>query len=209
MTSLKTTYNTIKNATLPSGMIMPYAGSSAPSLWLLCDGTSYSTTTYPSLYSAIGNTYGGSGGSFNVPNFKGNIACCYNGSDGNFSTLGRTGGQESVTLSADQLPSHNHSLQDPGHSHGTQSYSHGHNIYSQTQQQIVQNDQGHVQCTTTQQVQGSGNPGNAVAQFQTGTSGSQLQGSYTYVQFDQGQFQGGGSHTNLQPYNTTDFIIKT
>jgi microcystin-dependent protein len=56
---------------VPSGAIMPFAGSTAPSGWLSADGTSYSTTAYPNLFAAIGYTYGGSGGSFNVPNAKG------------------------------------------------------------------------------------------------------------------------------------------
>ena len=36
--------------------------------WLLCDGTSYSTTDYPDLFTVIGYTFGGSNSQFNVPN---------------------------------------------------------------------------------------------------------------------------------------------
>ena len=39
--------------------------------WLLCDGTSYSTTDYPDLFAVIGYTFGGSENNFNVPNYKG------------------------------------------------------------------------------------------------------------------------------------------
>ena len=212
--SLIATYNTIVSATLPSGVIIPYAGSTIPSSWLLCDGTSYSTSTYSSLYSIIGFTYGGSGGSFQVPNFTGRIACCFNGSDGNFNTLNGTGGQAAVTLAAGDLPSHTHSVNDQGHQHGYQG-QHSHVIYSQLQQQVVQNDQGHIQCTVSgpgdsyQQCQGSGNPQQTSTAYQGAQSGCSLQQSQVNVQFDQGQFQGGGSHSNLQPYNTMYFIIKT
>lgn len=53
---------------LSTGMIMAYSTSTAPSGYLLCDGTSYSQITYSSLYSVIGSTYGGSVGTFKVPN---------------------------------------------------------------------------------------------------------------------------------------------
>lgn len=49
------------------GVIMGFAGAAAPSGWLLCNGASYSATAYPELFAAIGNTWGGSGSSFNVP----------------------------------------------------------------------------------------------------------------------------------------------
>lgn len=54
-----------------SGMITPYGGVGAPSGWLLCNGTSYSTSTYSNLFGVVGYTYGGSGSSFNVPNLTG------------------------------------------------------------------------------------------------------------------------------------------
>jgi microcystin-dependent protein len=52
------------------GMIMPYGGTTAPAGWLLCNGTSYSTTTYSALFAVIGYTYGGSGNTFAVPNMS-------------------------------------------------------------------------------------------------------------------------------------------
>jgi microcystin-dependent protein len=42
---------------MPSGVVLPFAGGSAPSGWLLCDGSSYSTTTYAKLFGIIGSTY--------------------------------------------------------------------------------------------------------------------------------------------------------
>ena len=38
------------------GMIMPYAGTTAPTGWLLCDGSTFSSTTYPQLYALLGNS---------------------------------------------------------------------------------------------------------------------------------------------------------
>ena len=50
------------------GTVTPYGGATAPTGWLLCNGTGYSTSTYVALHSLIGYTYGGSAGTFNVPN---------------------------------------------------------------------------------------------------------------------------------------------
>lgn len=51
------------------GMVFAYAGGSIPSGYLLCDGSAVSRSTYSSLFSAIGTTYGGGDGSttFNLP----------------------------------------------------------------------------------------------------------------------------------------------
>ena len=66
----------IVNSTIPAGIIMPYAGSSAPTDWLLCDGTAVSRSTYATLFAVISTTYGTGDGSttFNVPDFRGRTA---------------------------------------------------------------------------------------------------------------------------------------
>lgn len=53
-----------------TGMITAYPISTPPSGWLLCNGNSYTTSTYSSLYSLIGYSYGGSGSTFSVPNMS-------------------------------------------------------------------------------------------------------------------------------------------
>ncbi len=56
----------------PSGSIIMYGGVSAPTGYLLCDGTSYLRSAQPSLFSAIGTAYGTVDGThFNVPDFRG------------------------------------------------------------------------------------------------------------------------------------------
>ena len=54
------------------GSIVAWGGTTAPSGWLICDGTAVSRTTYADLFAAIGTTYGVGDGSstFNVPNLK-------------------------------------------------------------------------------------------------------------------------------------------
>jgi microcystin-dependent protein len=58
---------------LPSGMISPYGGTSAPTGWLLCDGSNVSRTDYASLFTAIGTAFGSGNGSttFSLPDLRG------------------------------------------------------------------------------------------------------------------------------------------
>ena len=60
-------------ASLPAGVVLHFANSSAPSGWLECNGTAVSRTTYASLFSAIGTVYGAGDGSttFNLPDLRG------------------------------------------------------------------------------------------------------------------------------------------
>ena len=55
----------------PAGTIIPCGTSTALPRTLLCDGASYSVSAYPALFAAIGYSFGGSGASFNVPDFRG------------------------------------------------------------------------------------------------------------------------------------------
>lgn len=59
---------------IPIGMLMMYASGltpPGPGTWVLCDGTSYATATYPSLFAVTAYVYGGAGANFNVPDTRG------------------------------------------------------------------------------------------------------------------------------------------
>jgi len=58
---------------MPTGVVLPFAGLSAPSGWLACDGTAISRTTYATLFAAISTSYGVGDGSttFNLPDLRG------------------------------------------------------------------------------------------------------------------------------------------
>ena len=58
------------------GMVTPYAGSSAPSGWLFCDGTAVSRATYSALFAITSTTYGVGDGAttFNLPDLRSRVA---------------------------------------------------------------------------------------------------------------------------------------
>lgn len=72
---------------MPAGVIVPFAGTTVPAGYLLCDGSAISRTTYADLFAAIGTTYGPGDGNttFNLPNFPtqkiitGDFGCKGNG----------------------------------------------------------------------------------------------------------------------------------
>ena len=56
---------------VPAGVVIYQAANTAPTGFIKANGASLSTTTYANLFAVIGYTFGGSGGSFNVPDLRG------------------------------------------------------------------------------------------------------------------------------------------
>jgi microcystin-dependent protein len=58
---------------LPAGTVLPFAGSTAPSGWALCDGSTVSRADNPELYLAVGDAWGNGDGSttFHLPDMRG------------------------------------------------------------------------------------------------------------------------------------------
>lgn len=65
--------NVQAQAVILTGAVATFAMSTAPSGWLKANGAAISRTTYSSLFSAIGTTFGSGDGSttFNVPDMRG------------------------------------------------------------------------------------------------------------------------------------------
>ena len=55
----------------PTGSILTFGGTVAPTGWLICDGSAVSRSTYSDLFALVGTAYGPGDGSttFNVPDF--------------------------------------------------------------------------------------------------------------------------------------------
>ena len=100
---------------IPYGTIIQSAAITVPAGWLSCDGAIILKTTYTNLFNAIGYTYStdfsGSDLSFNVPDLQGRVAVGSGAGQGLTSrTLGGKGGEESHTLTINEMPAHSHSL---------------------------------------------------------------------------------------------------
>jgi len=134
-TQIDTLTNNLSSA-VPTGTISAFAGASAPTGYLLCDGTAVSRTTYSALWDVLRNgtsssPYGNGDGSttFNVPNLKGRVAVGRDNTQVEFDVLGETGGAKTHTLTVNEMPSHTHNLS-PGQVVGTGSG--GTNAYAPT-----------------------------------------------------------------------------
>lgn len=107
-------YDSVPIATSISG-----AWATAPTGYILEDGTAISRTTYSDLFAAIGTTYGVGDGSttFNLPDSRGRVAVNLNSNDGEFNTMGEKFGEKAHTLTGAEsgLIGHNH-IQD-AHNH--------------------------------------------------------------------------------------------
>ena len=163
------------------GMLRTYAGNDVPPGYLECDGSLQSVAAYPALAGRLGTRYGGNGVStFGIPNLKGRTIVGVDVADASFDTVGEIGGAKAHTLTAAEMPTHNHSASTSG------TYSGG------ALQGSEQLQYGGLAAGSLYFVGGAGNK-SGTASFSTsvGDAGS------------------GGAHNNLQPYMVLRILIKT
>jgi microcystin-dependent protein len=94
------------------GEIRMFAGNFAPVGWMFCEGQTMPISENEVLFQLIGTTYGGDGEeTFNLPNLASRVPMHMGtGLDGITYQIGEMSGTESVTLNAQQVPTHNHAL---------------------------------------------------------------------------------------------------
>jgi microcystin-dependent protein len=89
------------------GEIRMFAGNFAPVGWMFCDGQLLPISENETLFALIGTTYGGDGEStFALPNLQSRVPI----HQGPNNSLATSGGVEEVTLTVNQIPSHNHAF---------------------------------------------------------------------------------------------------
>lgn len=184
------------NAMMPVGAILPYGGSAAPSGWLLCDGSAVSRTTYSDLFSVIGTTFGAGDGSttFNVPDSRGRVVVHKN--SGTFNSIGATGGEETHTLSAIEMPSHTHAVSG---STGIESASHSHTISGGSL----------IASYSTLDVTTGGASARVNSISEASPSASTESSNHTHsFSVTSGSAGSGSAHNNLQPYIVMLGIIR-
>ncbi|MEY9987472.1 microcystin-dependent protein [Bradyrhizobium yuanmingense] len=184
---------------VPIGGIMPYAGATAPnSNFVLPHGQAISRTTYPAAFSLMGTTYGSGDGSttFNVPDLRGRVVAGVDTMGGSAAgrltditsgfgdVLGETGGAQSVTLTASQIPSITSTVSTSG------------TLTGQTNSFLV------VQNTSTTGGGGFTLAGSVANQnIGVSVSGS-MSGSAT------SNNTGGGAHGNVQPTIVLNYLLR-
>jgi len=176
---------------IPPGAILPYSGASAPTGYLLCDGSAVSRSTYSDLFAITSTTYGEGDGSstFNVPDLDDKFPI---GKGSTFSSLGGTGGSTTVditpagtnagtAITTAQLPAHAHD------SFGSTLTSWSGGTGSSVS---VSADQSSLKTTDT------------VSTLQTLETGSGQTHTHTFSGTE-------ATHTITNPYITLNYIIKT
>ena len=119
---------------LPVGMMVDFGGPTAPTNWLMCDGTVYDRSQHPGLFDVIGtayNTGGETGVQFRVPDYRNAVAI----GPGDYA-LGAAGGSKDAALPAHShtmgthqhaVDNHNHTMPSHKHTMGTHTHSINHN----------------------------------------------------------------------------------
>lgn len=189
---------------VPVGTVQDFAGSTAPSGWLLCYGQAISRTTYAALFAVIGTGFGVGDGSttFNLPDLRGRVIAGKDnmggtsadrltnqsgGLDGD--TLGASGGSETHTLTVGQMPEHRHTG-----TTGSPNQDHTHTYLRVNSQSIFYQPggAGGVGLNPSQQ------------EISTSTAGASTNHTHDYVTSYQGSSQ---AHNNVQPTIILNKII--
>lgn len=216
----------------PAGIIQQFGGTSAPTGYLICDGSAVSRTNYSSLFTAIGTSYGAGDGSttFNLPDLRQRVPVGKH-SSGTFSMLGGTGGAENTTLSVSNLPSHAHDVNPASFTSGSES-SHTHSInppstttssdgnhthsyvdeHESSRDQVDYPDETWVSDTQTAETKTTGSAGSHthtvnIASFTSG-AGSSHTHAVDVPNTTSTAVGSGTSFSNVQPYIVVNYIIK-
>lgn len=160
------------------GEIRMFGGTFAPAGWAMCQGQLMPISENDALFSLIGTTYGGDGQeTFGLPDLQGRVPMHQGGGF----VIGEKGGVETVTLTVQQIPSHNHQV-------ASATAENGSNVPSNST--ILANE---------------GPPGQStVFTYKNPFDG---QNQVTLSASSIGPAGGSQPHENLQPYLTVTFII--
>jgi microcystin-dependent protein len=195
--------NALVGLLVPTGTVLDFAGSAAPTGFILCNGAAVSRTTYSALFAVLSTTYGAGDGSttFNVPDCRGRVSLAVGQGTGLTNrVLAASGGEENHQLTQAELASHTHiqdahghALADAGHSHNTSFWSMG-----------IRTDVAQANALM--------GPGYGTAGVYTITTGANLQAnSNLSINSTTATNQNTGSstsHNNMQPFIVLNRIIK-
>jgi microcystin-dependent protein len=92
------------------GEIVLFAGNFAPRSWAFCAGQVLAISQNTALFSILGTTYGGNGQTtFALPDLRSRVPVGQGQGPGLSSySLGQQAGDESITLTVNEMPAHSH-----------------------------------------------------------------------------------------------------
>lgn len=191
---------------------MPFAGSTAPQGYLLCDGSAVSRNDYADLFAAIGTVYGAGDGSttFNVPDLSGRVVLGVSQSH----ALGTSGGEAAHTLTENELPAHTHTVPSHGHENDISATTPelSHSItqpvfkYNKPNAGTVGNYSGSTCITNTANTAGS-RSANAVVDSHASANCTMSGAVTNCAAFDTLSFGSSDAHNNMQPYLVIKYLI--
>lgn len=133
--------NSTSRALVVSGTIGLWYSNTVPNGWLECDGTTFSSATYPDLANALGDAYGTHvGTTYYLPDLRGRVVVGAGSGAGLTSrTASEWGGNESIAVT-DDIITHTHSMSPHTHTLGNHTHStpshpydaHGYNSHTHT-----------------------------------------------------------------------------
>jgi microcystin-dependent protein len=217
----------------PTGMVVAYPSATPPSGWLLCDGTSITSTNYPALHAVLNGAYGGSGSTATLPDLRNKVPVGAGTGAGNNATgtgaitgsaltvrsAGTTGGAWSHPLTAGEtgLRVHNHTVAETAHTHTIATDSHRHLLYysfvasnvSSANTSINQPDGSLPAGTPTSVVPAGTTSGYTITALGAGALLTVAGTVGTAVTISANTAANGTAHENAQPHVVVHYIIKT
>ena len=167
-----------------AGVIQMYAGTTAPTGWLICNGAAVSREIYATLFAVIGTTYGAGDGSttFNLPDLRGRAPI----------GAGQGTGLTDRALGTQDIGSETHTLTEAQLPKITGSFILRH--WASSTSNVIFSTSGKFTTTNV------GSDANNVANNSSNPKNAQ---QVTYA------FGGNGAHPNMQPSAVVNFIICT
>lgn len=94
----------------PVGTVAWMPRATAPTGWLLLDGSTKLIADYPDLFDVIGDYVFATGTTFDLPNAKGRALVGYDSAQTEFNGMFKRGGEKTHTLTTAEIPSHQHNI---------------------------------------------------------------------------------------------------
>lgn len=215
----------------PTGTVVAYPSATPPSDWLLCDGSSITSTNYPALHAVLNGAYGGSGSTATLPDLRNTVPVGAGTGAGNNAigtgaitgsaltarSVGVTGGTWTHTLTAGEtgLREHSHTVAETAHTHTIATDSHTHDVgYSAIGLTTTSANTGVNQTDGWYTLTAGTNTGATANSYSITALGAgallTAAGNVTTaVTISANTAANGTAHENAQPHVVIHYIIKT